>query len=151
MYGSRNARNMGANAMSDRKLVIVPSTHIDYAWDEGASCLEEACKLVEEITGSQLKMILSRGERTLVKMVNEGNIVGWGTFRIDQLPNMRVFHITDLVAHNAHFESFLDELKQIAATIGASRIRCSAHHSQARLYRQKCGFRPVYETLEVII
>ena len=132
-------------------LIIVPQTHIDYAWNEGASCLEEVCNLVEEITGSQLKMILSRGERTLVKMVHEGKTVGWGTFRIDQLPNMRVLHITDLVAHNGHFENFLDELKQIAATIGASRIRCSAHHSQARLYRQKCGFRPVYETLEVVI
>ena len=132
-------------------LVIIPSTHIDQAWADGANCLEEVTQLVEEITGSQLKMILSRGERTLVRMDTEGKTVGWGTFRIDQLPNMRVLHITDLVAHNGHFENFLDELKQIAATIGASRIRCSAHHSQARLYRQKCGFRPVYETLEVVI
>ena len=142
---------MEAEQNTQSKLVIVPATHIDFAWNEGADCLEEATELVDEITGSQLKMILSRGERTLVKMVDNNKTVGWGTFRIDQFPNIRVLHITDLVAHNGHFEKFLDELKLIAATIGASRIRCSAHHSQARLYRMKCGFKPVYETLEVLI
>jgi hypothetical protein len=68
---------------------------------------------------------------------------------VDQLPNLRVLHITDLVAHNGHFEQFFAELKAIANSLGCSRIRCSAHESQARLYRMKLGFRPVYTTLEV--
>lgn len=131
------------------KLFTVSSSHVDKAWKDGASCLEEACKLVDEITGSQLKMILSRGERTLVAMRDEDKTVGWGCFRIDQLPNVRVLHITDLVAHNAHFEAFFNELKQVAEQLGCSRIRCSAPPAQARLYRIKCGFEPIYETLEV--
>jgi hypothetical protein len=133
------------------QLLTVSPSHVDRAWKDGASCLEEACKLVDEITGSQLKLILSRGERTLVAMREEEKTVGWGCFRIDQLPNIRVLHITDLVAHNGHFETFFDEIKKIAEQLGCSRIRCAALPAQARLYRIKCGFEPVYETLEIKI
>lgn len=134
---------------SSVELVVVPPTHVDFAWRDGASCLAEACALVDEITGDQLKLILSRGERTLVMLKDEGKIVGWGAFRVDQLPNLRVLHITDLVAHNAHFEQFFAEIKKVAFSLGCSRVRCSTKPAQARLYRMKCGFRAVYETLEV--
>jgi hypothetical protein len=82
-------------------------------------------------------------------MDDEGKTVGWGAFRVDQLPNIRVLHITDLVAHNGGFERFFDEIKEIARTLGCSRVRCSTLPSQARLYRIKAGFTPVYETVEV--
>lgn len=92
-------------------------------------------------------MMLSRGERTLVQM--EGG--GWGVIRIDQLPNFRVLHITDLVAHNRHFETFFEALKEMADQLGCSRIRCAAKPAQERLYRMKCGFQPVYTIIEVIL
>ncbi len=127
----------------------VPATHIDMAWKDGASCLAEACDVSGgEITGDQLKMILSRGERTLIQMW-DGEIVGWGVVRIDQLPNMRVLFITDLVAHNGHFEQFFTAIKEMATALGCSRVRCAAKPAQARLYRMKCQFQPVYEILEV--
>lgn len=129
-------------------LTIIEPKYVDYAWADGAKCLEEACKLVDEITGDQLKLILSRGERYLVRMDAPDGVVGWATFRVDQLPNLRVFHITDLVAHNGHFEDFFAEASKIAVSLGCSRIRCSAHEAQSRLYRQKLGFKPVYTTLE---
>lgn len=133
-------------------LIVVPPTHVDWAWRDGASCLSEACETSGgEITGDQLKMIVARGERTLIRIDDEGKTVGWGCVRVDQLPNMRVLHITDLVAHNAGFQRFFDELKQMAAGLGCSRVRCSAKPAQARLYKMKCGFVPVYETLEVAL
>lgn len=131
------------------KLEIVQPAFVDQAWRDGASCLAEACELTDEITGSQLKLILSRGERHLVRMVDGEKVVGWGCFRIDQLPNVRVLHITDLVAHNVGFERFFDEIKQVARNAGCSQVRCSAHPAQARLYRMKCGFTEVYATLKV--
>lgn len=132
------------------KLVIIEPRFTDFAWADGAKCLSEACNTSGgEITGDQLKMILSRGERTLVRLDDEGQAVGWGAFRVDQLPNMRVLHITDLVAHNAQFQRFFDEIKQVARSLGCSRVRCCAKPAQARLYRMKAGFTPVYETLEV--
>ncbi len=130
------------------KLVIIDAKFVDYAWRDGANALSEVCELTEEITGSQLKMILSRGERILVRLDDE-ETVGWGCFRIDQLPNVRVLHITDLVCHNANFERFFEEMKSIARTMGCSQIRCSTFPAQARIFKSKCGFSPVYETLKV--
>lgn len=132
------------------QLITVPSTHIDIAWANGASCLKEACDVSGgEITGDQLKMILSRGERSLLEMKIESETVGWGVVRIDQLPNVRVLMITDLVAHNGGFERFFEAVKQLARDLGCSKVRCAAKESQARLYRMKAGFKPVYEILEV--
>lgn len=131
------------------KLLTVDPRFIDKAWADGASCLSEACETSGgEIEGAQLKMILSRGERTLIRMDDEGKAVGWGVVRIDQLPNMRVLMITDLVAHNAGFERFFEQIKQFASDFGCSRVRCAAGEAQARLYRMKCGFKPVYQILE---
>ncbi len=131
-------------------LSVIEPKFIDFAWRDGASCLNECCALVDEITGDQLKLILSRGERYLVRLDEDGKSVGWSVFRVDQLPNLRVFHITDLVAHEAHFEGYFDQVKELAKSLGCSRIRCSAPEAQARLYRHKLGFKQVYVTLEVI-
>lgn len=130
------------------ELQLVPNTHIDLAWSEGANCLEEACiESGGEITGSQLKMILAKGERTLVRMINDV-VVGWGVVRVDQLPNIRVLFITDLVAHNGGFDKFFDAIKQLARDLGCSKVRCASKEAQARLYQMKCGFKPVYQVLE---
>jgi hypothetical protein len=131
-------------------LTPVPSHMIDFAWAEGASELAKACDTSGgEITGDQLKMILARGERTLIRMDADGETVGWGVVRIDQLPNLRVLFVTDLVAPHAHFETFFQDLKQLATQHGCSVIRCAAKPAQERLYRMKCAFRPVYNILEV--
>lgn len=132
------------------ELQTVSPAFIDRAWADGASCLADACATSGgEITGDQLKMILSRGERTLIRMVDEGATVGWGVIRVDQLPNMRVLFVTDLAAPGAHFERFFDAIKSIASQAGCSRLRCAAGPAQARLYAAKCNFSPVYSILEV--
>lgn len=134
------------------QLIPVPVSHIDIAWRNGASCLHEACDTSGgEITGDQLKMLLSRGERSLLEMKMDTETVGWGVVRVDQLPNMRVLMITDLVAHNGGFEMFFDAIKQLARDLGCSKVRCAAKDAQARLYRMKAGFKPVYQILEVEI
>ena len=134
------------------KLVIVAPQFVDRAWNDGAACLAEACATSGgEITGDQLKMILARGERTLVAMVDDNKPVGWAVARVDQLPNFRVFHVTDLVAPHANFPAFMDAVKEMATNLGCSRVRCCARPAQARLYRMKLGFKPVYETLEVVL
>lgn len=132
------------------ELLSVPHTHIDRAWKDGAHCLSEACKTSGgEITGDQLKMMLSRNERTLIAMKREGEFVGWGVVRLDQLANMRVLMITDLVAPDAGFEEFFSKIKELASSMGCSKIRCAADEVRERLYRMKCGFKRVYAILEV--
>lgn len=134
------------------KLTIVPATHIDAAWRDGASCLAKACDTSGgEITGDQLKMLCARGERTVVRMDDDTGPVGWGVVRIDQLPNMRVLFVTDMVAPNSSFERFFIALKEMATHLGCSRIRCAAKPAQERLYKMKCNFEPVYQILEVMV
>ena len=132
-------------------LTPIPSHLIDAAYTDGAHCLSASCDASGgEITGSQLKMVLSRGERTLIRMDADGKAVGWGVVRPEQLPNMRVLFVTDLVAPGAHFETFFTALKGMAAGLGCSRIRCAAKPAQQRLYMQKLNFQPVYSILEVL-
>lgn len=127
----------------------MPANQVDFAWRDGANSLVESCN--DECTVEQLKLVISRNERQLVRMDSDGVTVGWGVFKIDQFPNFRVLHITNIVAHNSHFELFFDEIKSIAASIGCSRIRCCAKPSQARLYSMKAGFKPIYTTMETVV
>lgn len=132
------------------QLLQVPASHIDQAWRDGAHNLSKACDTSGgEITGDQLKLLLSRGERSLLQMRDGEAIVGWGVVRIDQLPNVRVLHACEMYAPNASFERFFESLKDLAKGLGCSEIRCSAKDAQARLYRMKLGFEPVYTTLRV--
>ena len=132
-------------------LTPIQSSHIDAAWAAGAHALGKACDASGgEIEGPQLKMILSRGERTLIRM-DADKTVGWGVIRVDQLPNLRVLFITDLVAPNGHFEDFFTAIKELAVSLGCSRVRCAAKPAQERLYKMKCNFQPVYSILEVAV
>lgn len=132
------------------QLTPIDPRFIDQAWSEGAWCLSAACDTSGgEIEGPQLKMILSRGERTLLRMDDEGETCGWGVVRVDQLPNMRVLFVTDLVAPHGGFERFFTAIKELAASLGCSKVRCAAKPAQARLYSMKCDFKPVYSILEV--
>lgn len=134
------------------RLLHVPATHVDAEWKLGAHHLAEACATSGgEVTGSQLKLLLSRGERNLLRMDKDGETVGWGVVRVDQLPNVRVLHCCEMYAPNASFESFFDELKTLAKSLGCSEVRCSAKDAQARLYRMKLGMEPVYTTLRAIV
>jgi len=133
------------------QLTPIDARFIDQAWAEGAACLAKACDTSGgEIEGPQLKMMLARGERTLIRM-DADKPVGWGVVRVDQLPNMRVLFITDLVAPHGHFEQFFTAIKDMAKALGCSRVRCAAKPAQERLYRMRCDFQPVYNILEVTV
>jgi hypothetical protein len=132
------------------KLIPVPVSAIDQAWREGAEKLTESCDPNSETTPDQLKMLLLRGDRSLVRMDDETGIVGWAAHRIDIKPNFRVFHITNLYARGAHFERFFGQVKEFAEAYGCFRVWCSCKEVQARLYKQKLKFKSVYETLEVV-
>ena len=144
---------MGPVSLPDGQLMQltpIPSSHIDLAWRDGASCLAEACDTSGgDITGDQLKLILSRGERTLIRMDAVDGVRGWGVVRVDQLPNVRVLFVTNLVAHNKKFHHFFSAIKDMARSLGCSKVRCAAGQAQERLYSMKYGFKPVYSILEV--
>jgi hypothetical protein len=131
------------------KLIHIPAHFVDQAWEEGASVLAKACDASGgEITGDQLKMLISRGERMLIKGIDGDKTMIWGAITIEQKPNMRVLHIGDVAGERPDW--FFDELKKYAKSIGCSRIRTCGKPAQARLFK-RFGFESVYETLEVIL
>lgn len=130
-------------------LIPIPSRHVDFAWRDGAASLGESC--VEECTPDQLRMLIARGERQLIRMDSDGKTVGWGAFRVEDLPNMRVLFVTNMTAHNGHFETFYSLLEGVAKDLGCSRIRFAALPAQERLYRMKLKAAPVYSIMEKIL
>lgn len=64
--------------------------------------------------------MLSRGERTLLRMNSGDAIAGWAAVGVEQLPNMRVMFVYELFAPHGHFEAFFDQLKEMAAAYGCS-------------------------------
>lgn len=133
------------------RLELVPAAMVDRAWQQGASSLAEACDTSGgEVTGDQLKLLLMRGERQLVKLELNGP-VGWGVIRVDQLPNVRALHICEMYAPGIDWPSCFEQLKDIARNAGCTEIRCSAKETQARLYRRHHDWEPLYTTMRVKI
>lgn len=129
-------------------LSLIPSTHIDKAWKDGAHLLSEACAVSGgEVTADQLKLMLSRGERILFAAIKDERPVGWCVARVDQLPNIRVLHICEVWARGSLFHEFVEQMQEFAKAQGCSELRCAAKPAQSRLYQMKFGFEPVYEVL----
>ena len=129
-------------------LSLIPSTHIDKAWKDGAHLLSESCaKSGGEITGDQLKMILARGEMMLFAGVAEDRPVGWCAASFINLPNLRALEVNQLWAKGAMHDAFFEQLSAFAREQGCSEVRCSAQPAQARLYESRFGFEPVYQVL----
>lgn len=133
-----------------KELKHVPAQFVDQAWRDGAHNLAKACETSGgEVTGDQLKMMLARGERMLMCILDGATKPGWIVARIDQLPNVRVLHVCELYAPGSMFAECWEQLKDFARSNGCSEIRCAAKPAQARLYRMRFKFEPVYETLKV--
>jgi len=133
------------------KLFQVSPAEIDLAWKQGADKLAEATKrAAREITASQLKMILSRGERTLIGVRDEGGPpLGWAVIGIHQLPNIRTLYVFDIYAPGATGPEAFNLLKQYAKANGCSVIRGSCDDAVGRLWERKMQATKVYSVYEI--
>jgi hypothetical protein len=131
-------------------LFIVPPKFIDTAWKDGAHMLGEACKKAEaEITADQLKMMLARGERTLVAGKVDGRPVAWVVMDFQQLPNTRTLYIYSLYAPGNAGDALMDKLKAMAAAEGCSSVRGACDQVGERLWRSRFGAERLYAVCEV--
>jgi hypothetical protein len=128
----------------------VPPSHIDRAWKDGAHNLERACdRSAGEVTGSQLKMMLARGEMSLLMLERDGEAIAWLAVRWDDMPNLRALYIYAIYAPGAAFAESFELLREYAAVNGASRIRGACGEAVARLWTRKFGFSEAYRIMEV--
>ena len=132
------------------KLQIIPPAFVARAWKDGAHQLAKACDTSGgEITGDQLKLILARGERSLVRIDLDCHTVGWAVTRIDQLPNTRALHVCELYAPGGHWAACFDLMADMARANGCMEMRCSAKPAQVRLYQRHHAWVPLYQTMKV--
>ena len=57
--------------------------------------------------------------------------------------------MTESPIHEMSRDECWEQLKDFAKANGCTEVRCSAKEAQARLYRMRFGFEPVYTTLKV--
>jgi hypothetical protein len=123
---------------------------IDKAWKDGAHELSRATKwAAREITPDQLKMLLSRGERTLIGARDEaGNVMGWAAVGIQQLPNLRCLYVFAMAGKGIASPEVIKAISEYAAANGCSTVRGAVRPSMARLLSLR-NWKPIYTTYEL--
>lgn len=132
------------------KLLHIPAQHVDKAWSDGAHNLSEACKWASrEVTPDQLKMMLARGERTLLGLQVEGKFVAWAAVQVQQLPNIRVLYVYSIYAPGSTGPDAFRLLADTARAEGCSSIRGACSEQVARLWERKFEAKRLYTTMEI--
>lgn len=133
------------------ELFHVPPSHIDVAWRDGAENLSKAIsRAAQEITPSQLKLMLARGERLLIGVREPGAPpLGWAVVTINQLPNIRVLYVWDIYAPGATGPEAFRLLSDYAKANGCSCIRGSCDDAVGRLWERKMNAKKVYAVYQI--
>ena len=102
-----------------------------------------------DMTLDQLKLILVRGEQTLLVSVNEeGKLNGAMTVEFQNRPNNRVMFITALGGHGIVNNETFSQVESWARMQGATKAGAWAQEVQARLYKIKAGFTTARHVVE---
>lgn len=137
--------------MDKPTLFTVAPKFIDQAWKDGASRLSEACdKAAGEVTTDQLKMLLARGERTLLGLRDgDGPPMAWVAVSIMQLPNIRTLYVYAIWAPGATGVECMGQLRSFARAEGCSAIRGACNDAVQRLWERKFAARKIYSIIEI--
>lgn len=132
------------------ELVHVPASMVDRAWRDGASSLAKACELsASDITGDQLKLLLARGELTLLAGIKDGTPSAWVVVQVQQQPNVRVLFVWAIYAPGSTTVEAFGLLRDYAAHNGCSAIRGACTPAVQRLWERRFKARPIYTTMEI--
>ena len=140
--------------MEQPSMFLVPPSHIDKAWKDGAHMLSEAAeKAAGEVTTDQLKMLLSRGERRLIgvrDLATPDALPGaWAAISVHQMPNLRALYVYALWAPGVTGPKVMEQLRAYASSEGCSVIRGSCGDGVTRLWERKFKARKVYTVVEI--
>jgi hypothetical protein len=134
------------------EISLVAQSHVCNEWELGAKNLAEACeKSGGEITGDQLKMMLARGERALLVARENNESKAWAVVQVQQLPNIRVFHVYSIYAPGVTTDEMFKQFAEIARKDGCSEIRGCVNDASARMWAHRFGAEKVYTTVRIRI
>ena len=129
---------------------IVAPNNVYHVWDDISSYLEASINVSGgDFTLDQLKMLLVRGEQTLLVSVNDNKkINGAMTVEFINNPNARTMFITALGGHGIVNDETFSQVETWAKMQGATKASAWAQETQARLYKIKANFNTVRMVVE---
>ena len=129
---------------------IVAPNNIYSVWEDIKEYLNASINVsTHDCTIEQLKMLLVRGEQTLLVSVNnDSKINGAMTVEFINYPNNRVMHITTLGGHGIVNDETFSQVEAWAKLQGATKASAWAQEAQARLYKIKSNFNTVRYVVE---
>jgi hypothetical protein len=132
------------------KLKNIIQGHIQAMWPQVKEYIESALKFSGgEYTAEQLKVLLVRGEQTLLVVVDdENNIHGCTTVQLIDYPNFRVAFITSIGGRLISTPESFQDLVNWAKFNGATKIQGAARESIERLWRKLYKFERRYAIVE---
>ena len=129
---------------------IVAPNNVYSVWENVKSYLEASINVSGgDFTLDQLKLLLGRGEQTLLVSVNEDNVLnGAMTVEFINRPNARIMFITALGGSGIVNNETFGQVESWAKSQGATKSSAWAQEAQARLYKLKANFDTVRMVVE---
>ena len=129
---------------------IVAPNNVYHVWEDIKEYLNASINVsTHDCTIEQLKMLLVRGEQTLLVSINENSkINGAMTVEFINYPNNRVMHITALGGYGLVNNETFSQVESWAKMQGATKASAWAQEAQARLYKIKSNFNTVRYVVE---
>lgn len=129
---------------------IVAPNNVYSVWEDVKEYLNASINVSGgDYTLDQLKLILIRGEQTLLVSTDEKGILnGAMTVEFSNRPNSRVMFITALGGHGIVNKDTFDQVENWARMQGATKVSAWAQEAQARLYKIKSNFNTVRMVVE---
>ena len=129
---------------------IVAPNNVYHVWEDIKEYLNASINVSGgDFTLDQLKLLLVRGEQTLLVSVNESNkINGAMTVEFINNANARTMFITALGGNGIVNDETFSQVETWAKMQGATKASAWAQEAQARLYKLKANFNTVRMVVE---
>ena len=129
---------------------IVAPNNVYHVWEDIKEYLNASINVSGgDFTLDQLKLLLVRGEQSLLISVNKNNkINGAMTVEFINSPNARTMFITALGGSGIVNDETFSQVETWAKMQGATKAGAWAQEAQARLYKLKANFNTVRYVVE---
>ena len=129
---------------------IVAPNNVYHVWEDIKEYLNASINVSGgDFTLDQLKLLLVRGEQSLLISVNKNNkINGAMTVEFINSPNARTMFITALGGNGIVNDETFSQVETWAKMQGATKASAWAQEAQARLYKLKANFNTVRMVVE---
>ena len=129
---------------------IVAPNNVYHVWEDIKEYLNASINVSgRDFTIDQLKLLLVRGEQSLLISVNKNNkINGAMTVEFINSPNARTMFITALGGSGIVNDETFSQVETWAKMQGATKASAWAQEAQARLYKLKANFNTVRMVVE---